>query len=41
MLKICGDSICVPLDMIFKQEEKEIFKRKYCSHSQQVQQTKY
>ena len=37
MLKICGDSICVPLQMIFKQALVcflRMEKRKYCSHSQ-------
>ena len=46
MLKICGDSICVPLEMIFKQPVLiSMFpsgcKKGNCSHSQKRPQTKY
>ena len=46
MLKICGDSVCLPLEMIFKQTLLTgvsfcMEKRKYCSHSQKWRQTKY
>ena len=42
MLKICGDSICVLSEMIFKQAVLPgVGKRKYYYHSQKEQQTKY